>query len=658
MIIKKMKYLLFLLILPFIIGGYFYQDPFFYFIAFIIFGVIFFIVNPKLLNKELKLNKNEGHGKKLINPSSSILKLKLLKKTNWWFPIVIGSTILLIYLTYLGVINLTNLPEKNIYIKYFFSLYGYISKQGNLLYILLLVYFIGVVVFNKKKVLNLKLNVILSVFLVILSFVITVHLALFSTYVFAIGELNFLSLKSKTGLIITGKDAVNKKLKTYKKAPRIIGKDYKIDNLTIYQALQTNQSRSSFYEEVIINSLPKIFTSFFTLPNENLVLFGKFLLIRGIDKQEIQMVTGPIVKLLIQDYLSSKYIKNEPNYEVIGRQDYLKYREKQINKDIKKLDDTVVSENTRLDAANELLSQAYTYISQLNSGISEARGKITLNESAINETNSNKNSYYSYCINAGYSFYGTFYHTFSKQYCDNQMSTYDGYISQYQKNIQDWNSTISENQGKIGEWNSVLPFLKERVDEIKQGITYLEEYKKLLEAKKDSTIYELGIFIPEKDIKLALDNVDSKSLADYLGTAVHEYLHYTSYISEEKSNKFEPFFEEALTEYFARKVIKKELNINTGQGYPLFTKIIEQIGKKIKESDLQEIYLTKDQLHLESLLNQAYGKDFYEKSKTYFILLYYSASDNELKIANNIMFIIGGKQLKESDLYSTTSELQ
>ncbi len=659
MIITKMKYLLFLLTLLPLIGGYFYQDSFFYFIAFLVFGVVFFIVNPKLLNKKFKLNKNHKPRKiNLKNSIPSLVKLELLKKTDWLIPVAIGAVILLLYFTYLGVVNLTNLPEKNIYIKYILSLYKYISKQGNQLFILISAYVVGVVVSNKRRIPNLKHNIAISACLILLSFVIMVHLALFTTYVFGIGELNSLSLRSKTGLIVTGKEAVNKKLKTYKKAPHIIGKDYKIDNLTIYQSLQTNPSRGSFYEKVIINSLPKAFTSFFSLPKDNLVLFGNFLLVREIDKQEIQIVTGPIVKLLIQDYLSSKYIKNEPNYEVIGRQEYLKYREEMINKDIKKLDGYIEQAILLINGANNDLSKAYTAINTNNFGIEEAKNKIKLNEDAINSTINNKSSYYSYCINAGYTFYDTFYHTFSKEYCDNQMPTFDGYIATYQKNIRDWNDTISENQGYINEWNKEVDRIKSEITEMENAKEIFNSYKTLLESKKDSTVYELGIFIPEKKIKLALDNVSSKSLADYLATAVHEYLHYTSYVSEEKSNKFEPFFEEGLTEYFARQVIKKELNISPGQGYPLFTRIIEEIAKKVKDENLLNVYLTKDQSGLVGLLNNAYGKDFYEKSQIYFIQLYYSAADNELKIANNIMFRIGGKQIKENELYSTTSELQ
>lgn len=662
MIKTKAKYFLFLILLLPIYFGFLYQDSFYFIIALCVFGIIYFILNPNLLNRKIRLPQSHTKYKHVQSDNrinnSSLIKFESFKKIDRYIPIIVGSLVLLLSLTYVGVTSLVNVPEKNIYLKYLLSLFKYSFGQGSWLILLIIIYVGGVVFYSKKKITNIIGNVLSSMLLVFVSLFLVVNFAFITTFIFAIGELNVMSVRSKFGLIVSGKDAVSKRLKTYKKAPHIIGKDYKIDNLTIYKAIQKDEVRGSLYEEAVINALPKVFTSFFSLPKDNLVLFGNYLLVREINKQDIQQITGTLVKILIQDTLSSKYIKDEPKYEVIGRQDYLKYREDQINKDIRKIEGYIESETSKIDTINVELNKAYAGIKANNDAIENARNKIRSNEAAINSANSSKNSDYASCMNDGYFFYDTYIKSHSQSYCNSQSSMYDSYIAQYQKNIQDWSSSINEYQGYISEWNKLVSLYENRIVEIKDGIKLLQGYKGLLEAKKGGTVYELGVFIPEKDIKLALDDVSSKSLADFLATAVHEYLHYTSYVSEEKSNNFEPFFEESLTEYFARDIIKKDLNITTGQGYPLFTRIISEIAKKTKGNDLLEIYLTKDQNRLQGTLDSIYGKDFYKNTQSYFIQLYYSAADNELKIANNIMFRIGGKQIKEKELYSTSSELK
>jgi len=659
MVKAKLRFLLLLVPIIPIFGGIIYKDSFYYLISFISFLIVWFFINPNFLNKEIKVSKalHKLHNRVLPKRTKTFFPLDFLKIKNNFILVIVETGVLLCYLTYLGVYKLSNVKENNVYLKYLFSFYAYIQKQGLMLFVLLLIFFLVLVVFNKRIFNNFIHRLIYSLVIFTVSVIIIFNLSFLTTYFFAAGELNFLSIRSKMGMMTTGKDQINKKLKEYKKAPRIVGKDFKIDSNAIYQSLKLGGNKGNYYENSVIGTLPKFLVAAFSLPKDNIVLFGNYLLIREIDRKEIQTITPVVVKLLVKDYFSSKYIKDEPNYEVVGRQDYLKYREEDINKKIKKLDDAIDYINGEIAKAKQSLYEANSSIQQLNSGIADARNKIALNQSAINETNNSKSSYYSYCINAGYSFYGTFYHTFSQSYCDGQMSTYDSYIAQYQQNIRDWNTTIDDYQGKIGQWNNIVTYWQGQISDLNDASTILSGYKILLTSKKDETVYELGIFIPDKDIKLALDNVSSKSLADYLGTAVHEFLHYTSYISEEKSNNFEPFFEEALTEYFARKVIKKELNISTGQGYPLFTKVIDEMTKKVNESDLLDIYLTKDQNRLEQVLNQAYGNDFYKSSQTYFIQLYYSSANDMLKVANNIMFRIGGKHLQEKDLYSVSSEL-
>ena len=80
--------------------------------------------------------------------------------------------------------------------------------------------------------------------------------------------------------------------------------------------------------------------------------------------------------------------------------------------------------------------------------------------------------------------------------------------------------------------------------------------------------------------------------------------------------------------------------------------------KKIPEDELKNIYFNKDEKALIALLNNTYGSKFYQDSEFYFQAMSYVSGKEALKLANNIMFKIGGKDLKEEDLNSTYSELK
>ena len=152
-----------------------------------------------------------------------------------------------------------------------------------------------------------------------------------------------------------------------------------------------------------------------------------------------------------------------------------------------------------------------------------------------------------------------------------------------------------------------------------------------------------------------MDYTSSNTLADYLSTLVHEYFHYTSYVSEE--TVLPGFFEEGLTEYFARKAIKQELNISTQLGYPVLVKIIEKIVDDIGEDELKEIYLTKNTDRLIGILNEKYGDTFYNESELYFTLLPFLPAEDQLTVANNILIRIGGNQLNSDNIFSKESNL-
>src|SRR5438270_13136435 len=98
--------------------------------------------------------------------------------------------------------------------------------------------------------------------------------------------------------------------------------------------------------------------------------------------------------------------------------------------------------------------------------------------------------------------------------------------------------------------------------------------------------------MPNNSINIAFGNATSSRAADYLETLIHEYLHYASYIGPDK-HLSDSFFEEGLTEYFARRIVEDNLHIETNLGYPAQVKIIEAMTKRIDESEFADIYFSK-----------------------------------------------------------------
>lgn len=184
-----------------------------------------------------------------------------------------------------------------------------------------------------------------------------------------------------------------------------------------------------------------------------------------------------------------------------------------------------------------------------------------------------------------------------------------------------------------------------------------KQQRQAVQVSKLNFPHELGVFAAPKSIRVALDTDSSHRLADYLETLTHEYYHYASYVSPQKHFS-DLFFEEGLTEYFARQTIDNDLHIQTNLGYPVFAKIISEMTKSIPESDLADIYFSKDEAGLEKTLDRVYGDGFYANNKLLFTSLQYTSDPQQMiKIANEIMKQIGGNPLTIRDVISTFSSL-
>ncbi len=206
--------------------------------------------------------------------------------------------------------------------------------------------------------------------------------------------------------------------------------------------------------------------------------------------------------------------------------------------------------------------------------------------------------------------------------------------------------------------------IKELLSEYQDYQTYFTSQKKRIEQETNHVPNELGVFREPNTIQIIYNpsvnsaanmvsiGQGSLSLIDYFEILVHEYLHYASFISN-KDRFTNSFFEEALTEYFARNIIKQSFSLDTNIGYPLQVRIFHEMTKMYTDSELADLYFTKNETALAAAIDRDYGDNFYEDNYVMFQTLMYTASPIQaVDVGNTIMKKIGGGKLTRKDLLS------
>jgi hypothetical protein len=282
-------------------------------------------------------------------------------------------------------------------------------------------------------------------------------------------------------------------------------------------------------------------------------------------------------------------------------------------------------------------------ISSISGTIQTDKDNILSNQTIVKQQFSERDTEYRACTSAGKYISGTFIRTYPETECKSRLS--------------EWNKKINLTNNDILLLDQKSIFDKNQLIQYQYYAALFKIQKKLLQLSKENIPHELGAFEPESTLAIALNTGSAHTVADYFETLTHEYLHYASYISPQKMLN-DTFFEEGLTEYFARMTIQNDLDTSTNLGYPVFVKIITQMTVLIPESELADIYFSKDEAGLEAALDRVYGEDFYKNNRILFITLQDTSDPKQiLTIANQIMKKIHGNPLQEKDLYSTTSKL-
>ncbi len=618
--------------------GYEYKDNFYYLVSLIslLFGFLFtkselyqpkksvfsFLSIKSIKSKIMRLQTkiNGSRIQKLTDTLSE--SKKHIPKYLVYIPTFLT---LIIYFQYIIIFKLPNVDGVKSYIIAFMNHISDNPTTSSIVLVIsiILVYATGIRSMNSKAIFKTYL----------ISFVISLLIS--PLLVFAIGflHMNLISLQARIMPdslgIENNRDKVIEKVKNLKEAPQIVNSTNKDETSILKAILSSTQSDyGQYYLDSIVTKIPHNLIADIPIDPDSISLLGKYLFISEINKNDIEQLSPTLGKLLISSSLDSRYIKDPPVVKVLGRQEYLKYREDKINEQIEKID--------------KYIAEAQKNVNILYTGISNSKGNISSSQANISDSISKRDSFYSWCINAGYySYYlNQFYRSYSDEYCNSGREEWNVIIAKYDQNIKENQNYLAYAQKELPQYQAILQQFKDIRDSTNQ--------------QKSSTPYELGLFEPDNEIRIALDETSSNRLADYFSTLVHEYYHYTSYVSEEKV--LPQFFEEGLTEYFARKSIVKTLSISTNEGYPGLVVIINEMAKKISDEKLLDIYLTKNYEALIGELNAAYGEKFYADSSLYFDVIPLMDANSSLKYINDILFRIGGKEVSENDLYSKKSD--
>lgn len=637
---------IFLVPLLFVFLGKNYEDSLYFVLAGVSFVFSILVVVPSLFaEREIGIPKIKTRKlkKSVLTRSLGLKAIKKASKTRIGKRLsgssLVATGLLFIatlgFFSYLSVYKLPlPLKETNIFFSYYLSQMEVLREMKTPLLIVIistLIIFIYINRRKRKRAASFFETFFFSAFLVLVTIIISFNVSFLTTYLIGIGQVNLLAYQIKVNPrsadIVWGKEAVLNKLKSMDDPPRILGTDYGVERMIISINIDRDGEKGKFYTQLIINNIPNIFLSSLRLPKETLIMSGDFLLITEINKSEIETISPTVGKLFVKQGLKPRYIEEkEPVVKVMGRQEYLRYRDEQINKQLEEID--------------KWISDTQAYLNQLYSNIQKAKQEIPAFENLINDSIAKRDSYDRYCRSLSYC--GYYYCYDYTDYCNQEREEWNRYIAGLEEDLEEWKAYLNELQREAG------------IQEENKKVVV--DYKELVAQQKDIAPQELGLFEPEKSVKVVLESTSSKSLADYFATLVHEYLHYISYVSRERELPL--FFEEGLTEYFTRKIIREELKTSTNLGYPLLAKVIEEMAKKIPEEELADIYFTKDEKTLKLTLNSLYGKNFYEDSDYYFWVMPYLPPRDALKFANNIIFKIGGDELKEEDLFSSHSEMK
>lgn len=540
--------------------------------------------------------------------------------------VIILITLILVFLAFFGNFNLA---INNSFIAYIFYLLNYFVK----FFPIILVIFCAVSGFiiwrhyTKKHTKKKTFNTVLQIFEVLIIAIFSAFVILLLIGLIQLNSFSYLLNKNPASLgVKTDVNQIYSAIKNNNRPPTIITSDRNSQDKVIAVAKATSGT-DNFYGKIILSGVPHFLIIPVKNNNSNFLFLDNTLIVTQLDEKDLQKLSPLVGYLLVKQYFQDRIIRSYPTTSVMSEKEYQDFRKKDAAQKLKKI--------------NVEVEKMESYISSISATIEDDKIQISKNASDQDDILTQQNKEYDACLSEGTYKANIFIPKNTKEYCQKFNDTSEKTFIE------------SETKGKL--LTKKLADDQKKLAQYKYYDTYFKAQQKLMSVANENIPAELGIFQPKDSIKIVILNSDSTAVGDYFETLAHEYLHYASYTDGKRLES--SFFEEGLTEYFARQIIRDNLKINTNIGYPINVKIIEAISSRISDSDLTEIYFNKDQSLLEKKMDLVYGDGFYKNNIVLFESLQYTSDLNQaLEIANQIMDKIGGNHLSENDFFSTNSD--
>lgn len=473
-------------------------------------------------------------------------------------------------------------------------------------------------------------------------------LSILGANAFAFGEVALLEYKlyqhPLENDLIWDSEIIVEQLSDRHDAPRIIIVGGDIHKKIVAEIIKERQ-RGHFYKKVVLEEVLTLYPVSFAIPEKGaFVLYQDKLYIRNFEGAAFQSISPTLGRLLVKNTFSDRDIKEVPFIEVLTLDKYKDFRIHQINTHLRYLVSLIEKLNAVIESINEDIAKAKSNVNYYKSRATSAYAIGDLTYSSCMRAEICRTTwiprtcgyYYVYSCDIPLLSCEPRY---SPSYCDNEREYY----------YRQGDEFIDEANYWVGQYNY-------NVEWYNKFAAYRDQTKLAQEATEDSKKsipYELGVFFPKNNIKIALSSTKASKAAEYLSTLFHEYLHYTSFVSEDK--QLPKFFEESLTEYFSRKVQRNALGSELNLGYPLMTTFISRLVEDIPQHDLEDMYFSKDSEKLYAILNERFGKDFYQKNEFYFDLLPYMSTNMGLEMTNGILEKVKLQRIEPDELNQVTS---
>lgn len=577
---------------------------------------------------------------------------KVSNRAAYWIYFIFIFTLFCIYFTYLTIYKLDGLWTKDHVLLNFYILQFAYIKKIKLYFLISAAAIIPILTYAYFKLL-LKKSFLRKKYLVCLLATIVVgffgfNFSFIGSYIFSVSELMLIEYKISSNPqpnnLIWDNELISQKLNDTVIIPKIIIAEDNLNSQIASYIITSKNNRSEFFKKNVLMPSLDIFSINFLIPNKSsIVMFRDNLYIRNFDGDSFQNISPSLGKLLVRNEFGSISGKDAPFIKTLAKDEYKSFRIHQINSRIRDMETLIDKLNYAIGLINKEMLSAKSNINYYKSlaNSSYSQGESAFLRCSIAETCSS--TYvpgycgYFYCT-SGY-FIRNCTPMFSYSYCSSLRDSYYATGDQYIDTSNYW----------VGQYNDLVALFNEANEYKDKAVAS----KAIAEASKENISFELGMFMPDNNIKIAISSTESRMASEYISTLIHEYLHYDSYVSKDKSLPL--FFEEGLTEYFSRKTQKNELGSDTNLGYPLITKIIERIAEKIPEQDLKEIYFSKDVDLLKASLEKNLGKDFFKKNEYYFAIISYIPSKIALSMANDMLEKIDLRKIEEDEIYKISS---